>query len=160
LYFRYFPRLAKFFSHVVTTSDPHVIEDLIGEAMLRICHQSAALATERSVHVSIMRIAYRCGCERLPADGHPSRLAPRPSARTPGRYGKPESPWQSLHKILAALPAAERAVVHLVYSGHSCQEVADILGMRCESVDAHLTSSRAALDPWLASRSEQPSGSA
>jgi DNA-directed RNA polymerase specialized sigma24 family protein len=153
LYFLYFLQLANFFTHVVAPSAASVVEDLIVEAMFRIWHESAALAREASVHVSIMRIAYRCGCERLPADGHPNQLPTRPSSRNLGRDGKPESPWQSLHKILAVLPMAERAVIHLVYSGHSRQEVADILGMSCESVDAYLVSSRISLRPWLAERS-------
>jgi DNA-binding CsgD family transcriptional regulator len=38
----------------------------------------------------------------------------------------------------------------MVYSGHSRQEVADILGMSCESVDMHLAHSRVALDARLA----------
>jgi DNA-directed RNA polymerase specialized sigma24 family protein len=153
LYFRYFPQLTKFFSHVVTTSDPHVIEELIEEAMFRIWHESAALATQKSPHVSIMRVAYRCGCECRPAEGQPDKSPPKPSGRYLGRDRNPESTWQSLHKSLAALPVAERAVIHLVYSGHSCQEVADILDMSCESVDALLGSSRVALDQWLASSS-------
>ena len=147
-YFSYFPQLAKFFSHVVATSAPEVIENLIEETMFRVWHESGALSKEASVHVSIMRIAYKCGCERLSAYGQPHDPPPSPSARQLGRHGNLEPPWQSLHKHLAALPQAERAFIHLVYSGHSRKEVAEILDMSCASVDAHLASSRLALDHW------------
>jgi DNA-directed RNA polymerase specialized sigma24 family protein len=146
LYFLYFPQLAKFFSRVVTTSARDVVDALIADAMLRIWHESAALATEESPHVSIMRIAYQCGCHPVPACDQPNQSAPRASPRELGGYRGSESPWQRLHMSIAALPVRERAVIHLVYSGHSRQEVADILGMSCESVDMHLARSRIALD--------------
>jgi DNA-directed RNA polymerase specialized sigma24 family protein len=154
LYFLYFPQLAKFFSRVVTTSARDVVDALIADAMLRIWHESAALATEVSPHVSIMRIAYQCGCHRIPACDQPNQSAPRASPRELGGYRGPASPWQRLHMIIAALPATERAVIHLVYSGHSRQEVADILGMSCESVDMHLARSRIALYAPCAPSSE------
>ena len=152
LYFLYFPQLAKFFSRVLATPDAHVIEDLIAEVMSHVWYVSGAFGREKSVDESILRIAYRCACARLPVEGQPNQLVPRPASRNLDLNRKPESPWQRLHNILAALPMAQRAVIQLVYSGHSRQEVADILDTSCESVDAHLATARVALDPWLASR--------
>ena len=153
LYFLYFLQLANFFSHVMAASAADDVEHLVVETMLRIWRASPDLARETSAHVAIMRIAYRYGSERCPADGDAS---PPPWPASPSRARNPASPWQSLHKTLAELPRVDRAVVHLVYSGHSRQEVADILSMSHVSVDARLASSRAALGPWLASRSPVP----
>jgi len=161
LYFLYFPQLAKFFSHVVATSVPQLVEDLIAETMLRIWRESAALARETSVHVSIMRIAYRCGCEHFPAHNQPNESSSGPLSRNLCRdswfFRKPKSQWQRLHEIIAALPAAERVVIHLVYSGHSRSEVAAILSISGEMVDGYLAASRISLRDWL---TERPVGEA
>ena len=157
LYFLYFPQLTRFFSHLVATSAPELVENLTAETMFRVWSGSAALTTETSIHVSIMRIAYKCGCEHLHADGRPNQWSRRPTSCNLGRddwfLREPTSHWQRLHKILAVLPPAERAVIHLVYSGHSRSEAADILSISGEMVDRYLAASRISLSHWRAERS-------
>ncbi|MBV9726366.1 MAG: hypothetical protein JO299_14490 [Gammaproteobacteria bacterium] len=155
LYFLYFPRLAKFLSQLLATSDSRLIEELIMEAMFRIWHESGALATRPSAHVCTMRIVFRCVCTRLPADDHPGHLAPKCPIPDLNGDGKSTARWERLHELLPALPVSQRAVIYLVYSGYSREQVTEILEMSCDSVDRCLASSRVVLDSWFA-RSSAP----
>lgn len=155
LYMLYFPRLARFFTHLTAMSATDVVEDLIVDTMLDVWRKSATFERKCSVHVSILRLAFAHGSKRL-AEGDrlrsSSELVRRGSDCDAWLSGSPKAPLP-LPEVLATLCVAERAVVHLVHSGHSREEVADILSMPGESVDAHLGSSMIALHPWLASRS-------
>lgn len=155
LHMLYFPRLVRFFTHLAATSATDVIEDLVTDTMFDVWGKSATFERERPVHVSIMRLAYVRGRQRL-AEG--DRLRCSPNSGLPGSNCDTRLPGSSevsvaLPEVFATLHVAERAVVHFVHSGHSRQEVADILRMSGESVDAHLASSMIALHPWLVSRS-------
>ena len=68
----------------------------------------------------------------LRRSGGEARLASRPALP------------QLLSEEFEALIPSARAIIHLVYSGHSRQEVAEVLSISCEGVDACLTSWRAA----------------
>jgi DNA-directed RNA polymerase specialized sigma24 family protein len=155
LYVLYFPRLARFFTHLTAMSATDLVEDLITDTMFDVWRQSATFERKRSVHVSILRLAYAHG-RKLLAGGDRLRSSselPRRGSDCDARLsGSPKAPLP-LPQVLATLRVAERAVVHLVHSGHSRQEVADILSMPGESVDAHLASSMIVLHPWLVSRS-------
>ena len=110
-------------------------------------------AFQSSVHVWILSIAYRCGSELLARHGDPGRSTTRPPICTPHRDDGTLDPRpQDLHEMLSTLPPTERALVHLVYSRHSQQEVADILGMSRAVVNVYLASSMVTLHPWLAAR--------
>jgi DNA-directed RNA polymerase specialized sigma24 family protein len=155
LYVLYFPRLARFFTHLTAMSATDVVEDLITDTMFDVWRKSATFERKYSAHVSIMRLAYAHGSKRL-AEGDRLRSSPELLRRGSGcdalLFGSPKAPLP-LPEVLATLRVAERAVVHLVHSGHSRQEVADILSMPGESVDAHLACSMITLRPWLVSRS-------
>jgi DNA-directed RNA polymerase specialized sigma24 family protein len=154
LYMLYFPRLARFFTHLTPMSATDVVEDLITGTMFDVWRKSVTFERTRSVHVSIMRLAYAHGSKRL-AEGDQLRSSPELLRRgldcDASFSGGPKAPLPVL-EVLGSLRVAERAVVHLVHSGHSRQEVADILSIPDESVDTHLASSMSALRPWLASR--------
>jgi DNA-directed RNA polymerase specialized sigma24 family protein len=155
LHMLYFPRLARFFTHLTAMSATDVVDDLITDTMFDVWRKSATFERKRSVHVSIMQLAYAHGGKHL-AEGNRLRSSPellrRDSDCDVSLSGSPAAPLP-LREVLATLCVAERAVVHLVHSGHSRQEVADILSMPGESVDARLASSMIALHPWLAWRS-------
>jgi DNA-directed RNA polymerase specialized sigma24 family protein len=80
----------------------------------------------------------------------PQQFSNGPESRT-WLWNRPEA-LPPLSDVLATLHVNERAVVHLVHSGHSREEAADILSMSCHSVDTYLASSMIALHPWLAAR--------
>lgn len=159
LHMLYFRRLVRFFTHLTATSATDVIEDLVTDTMFDVWGKSATFERERSVHVSIMRLAYVHGTKRL-AEGDWLRCSPKsslPGSNCDARLPSSSDVPTPLPEVFAALRVAERAVVHFVHSGHSRQQVADILSMSGESVDAHLASSMIALHPWLASRSRSGS---
>lgn len=150
----YFSRLVKFFAHLAPMSAAEVIDDLVADTMFDVWRTSASLERSPSLHVAIMRIAW----------GHAStHLAHHEAPLPPPRQLSNDAEsniWLSsrsealppLSDVLARLHVNERAVVHLVRSGHSRQEVADILRMSCHTVDAYLASSMIALHPWLAAK--------
>jgi DNA-directed RNA polymerase specialized sigma24 family protein len=150
----YFSRLVKFFAHLAPMSAAEVIDDLVADTMFDVWRNSANLERSRSLHVAIMRIAW------IHASAHLARSeVPLPSPQRSSNDPEPNN-WLSsrpealppLSDVLATLHVNERAVVHLVHSGHSHQEVADILRMSCHAVDTYLASSMIALHPWLAAK--------
>ena len=106
------------------------------------------------VGVAIMRIAWAHVSTHLARSEvplpppHQSSDAPESNTSLSSR---PEA-LPPLSDVLATLHVNERAVMHLVHSGHSRQEVAEILSMSWHTVDAYLASSMIALHPWLAAR--------
>ena len=149
----YFSRLVKFFVHLAPMSAAEVVDDLVADTMFDVWRTRASLERCPSLHVAIMRIAWAHANTHLAHGEAP--LPPQQSSNGP----EPNS-WLSsrpetlppLSDVLATLHVNERAVVHLVHSGHSHQEVADILRVSCHTVDAYLASSMIALHPWLAAR--------
>lgn len=143
LHLAYFPLLARFFRYLTATPATEVIEDLIADTLFDVWRSSATFSRETSVYVSIMRFAYAHGRKRL-AEGEP-RQADLPSLSEPsdqnGWLASRSGATRDLPEVFALLGVAERAVVYLVYSGHSRQEVMNILGMSREALDAHLASS-------------------
>jgi DNA-directed RNA polymerase specialized sigma24 family protein len=156
----YFSQLAKFFMHVAPMAAAEVIDDLIADTMYEVWRMSASLGRGCSVHVAVMRIAWEHGSKHLThSEAHlssPQRFSERPESKT-WLSIRPEA-LRPLSDVLATLHVSERAVVQLVYSGHSLQEVADILKMSCQAVDAYLASAMIALHPWLAARSSSTTG--
>jgi DNA-directed RNA polymerase specialized sigma24 family protein len=150
----YFSRLVKFFVHLAPLSAAEVIEDLVADTMFDVWCTRASLGRGSSLHVAIMRIAWARASKHLAQ----SEVSPPPPRQISD--GAESKAWFSiwpealprLSDVLATLHVNERAVVHLVHSGHSRQEVADILSMSCHTVDAYLASSMIALHPWLAAR--------
>ena len=146
LHSHYFSRLVRFFAHLMPSSAPEVVDDLIADTLFEVWRQCATFASDSSVHVAIMRVAW----------GHASRCLANSEARRPspealsGCRGaetrlssRPAVPQLLSEEFEALIPSA-RAIIHLVYSGHSRQEVGEVLSISCEAVDACLTSWRAA----------------
>jgi DNA-directed RNA polymerase specialized sigma24 family protein len=156
----YFSRLVKFFMHLAPMAAPEVIDDLVADTMYDVWRMSAGLGRGCSVHVAIMRIAWEHGSKRLAhSEVHQSsreRLSKGPESKT--WLSTRSEALRPLSDVLATLHASERAAVQLVYSGHSMQEVADILNMPCQAVDVYLASAMIALHPWLAARDSSTTG--
>lgn len=141
LHGEYFSRLGKFFANLMLLSAPEVVDDLIADTLFDVWRQCATFASESSVHVAIMRLAWAHGSKRL-ATSAARRPSPEPLPRSRGRLTRLSSRIEApqLSEVFEALPPSERATIHLVYSGHSRQDIADILSISCESVDACLSS--------------------
>lgn len=156
----YFSRLVKFFMHLAPMSAAEVIDDLVADTMFDVWRTSASLERSPSLHVAIMRIAWAHASTHL---AHSA--VPLPPSQHFSNGPEPETWFSSrpealppLSAVLATLHVNERAVVHLVHSGHSRQEVSDILSMSCHTVDAYLASSMITLHPWLAARYSSTTG--
>jgi DNA-directed RNA polymerase specialized sigma24 family protein len=147
LHTEYFSRLVKFFTHLTPSSTPEVVDDLIADTLFDVWCTSANFASDSSVHVAIMRIAWAQGKRHLASSEAaqptqaPLYLTQDPQTRLAVRT----EAEQLTAEAFAALPPMGRVVIHLVYSGHSRQEVADIVNTPRESVDAHLSS-------WMSAR--------
>jgi DNA-directed RNA polymerase specialized sigma24 family protein len=150
----YFSRLARFFTHLVPMADAAIIDDLVADTMFDVWRMSATFGRGPSVHVAIMRIAWKHGSKHLASSRMPASLPERFCTRAESKT------WRSagteslrpLSGVLATLHVNERAVVQLVHSGHSRQEVADILSMPCHAIETYLASAMIALHPWLAAK--------
>ena len=147
LHAEYFSRLVKFFTHLLPASTPEVVDDLIADTLFDVWCRSANFASDSSVHVAIMRLAWAHANEHL-ASSEAGQPASEPLRRT--RSWQTRLPVRTeaeelTAELFAALPPMGRVVVHLVYSGHSRQQVADIVNTSRASVDAHLSS-------WMSAR--------
>ena len=142
----YFSRLANFFMLLVPMAAAEIIDDLVADTMFDVWRMSASLGRGPSVRVAIMRIAWKHGSKHLAYSGVHSRAEPKTWLSTGTEALRP------LSGVLATLHPNERAVVQLVHSGHSRQEVAEILSMPCHTIDAYLASAMIALHPWLAAK--------
>ena len=140
LHAEYFSRLVKFFTHLLPLT-PEVLDDLIADTLFEVWRTSATFASDSSVHVAIMRLAWAHGSKHL-ANSEARQATPEPPCGTRDRQTRlavRTEAEQLTAEAFAALPPMGRVVIHLVYSGHSRQEVADIVNTPCESVDAHLS---------------------
>jgi DNA-directed RNA polymerase specialized sigma24 family protein len=153
----YYPRLARLFSHLTTTREPGPIEHLIEETMLSVWLARESLDDVTSVYVWTMGIAFDHARQPLEiksqlheAVSHPPR-AIRGADRDMG-YVLDSGPQRWVYSLLGPLSVEERAVVHFVYTGHSCQDIADIMSLSCEQV--HMLLSRASIYMRSAAASE------
>jgi DNA-directed RNA polymerase specialized sigma24 family protein len=156
----YFSRLASFFTHLVPMAAAEIIDDLVADTMFDVWRMSATLGRGPCVQVAIMRIAWKHGSKHLAASGIPASLPEQfctPAGSKTWRSTGTES-LRPLSGVLATLHVNERAVVQLVHSGHSRQEVADILSMPCHAIDTYLASAMIALHPWLAAKYSYTTG--
>jgi DNA-directed RNA polymerase specialized sigma24 family protein len=146
LHCEYFPRLVAFFAQLMPLAAPDELDDLIADTLFDVWRQCVNFASDSSVHVAIMRVAWAHGSRRL-ANNEARRHSPEARSGSrggPTRLSSQTGPPQPLSEAFEALTHSERAIILLVYSGHSRQEVADIVSISCEAVDASLTSWRKA----------------
>jgi DNA-directed RNA polymerase specialized sigma24 family protein len=136
LYDAYLPRLIGLFRHVVAANDSSLVGQLVEETMMGVWLKRESLAESDSPHVSIMSQAVAHARRRL----EKQRRVSTPRERTP------------MLSMLAALSVDERAVMHFVYTGHSREQVAALLGGSCEGVDALLSSARTCMRRGFARR--------
>jgi DNA-directed RNA polymerase specialized sigma24 family protein len=150
LHCEYFSRLVKFFAHLMPLSAPEVVDDLIADTLFDVWRQCVTFASDSSVHVAIMRVAWAHGSRRLASsEDTPEALSGSRGGQV--RLGSQTGVPQLLSEVFEALTPPGRAIIHLVYSGHSRQEVAYVLNISCEAVDACLTSWRTAHGAGLVS---------
>jgi DNA-directed RNA polymerase specialized sigma24 family protein len=141
LHGKYFSRLVNFFAHLMPLSAPEVVDDLTADTLFDVWRQCATFARDSSVHVAIMRIAWAHGSRRLP-NSEARRPSSEGSRGGQTRLSSRTAVPRLSSEVFEALTPSGRGIIHLVYSGHSRQEVADVLGISCEAVNACLATWR------------------
>jgi DNA-directed RNA polymerase specialized sigma24 family protein len=142
LYALYFVRLANFLRHLTMRGD--LVDELIDDTMLELWRESGSLAADSSVSVAIARLAY-CSAKKRIVEA--SEIPPRlqhdvedtdhdPSLMVFNNAAKKQD-------CFLDLPFEERALLHLVYAcGYSRPDIAKIMDISCECVDALLGDAR------------------
>ncbi len=150
LYWVYFPRLAKFFAHLTTTTTSGIIQDLINDTMLGAWRASGSFESNSSVYVWIMSRAFVNARAHLNRGNDLRHGAALDALRTVAGYTLAETTQesQSVRGAFVGLRVVERAVVHFVYTGRSRQEIATILSVSCECVNEILAGARLGMRPW------------
>src|SRR5215831_19299360 len=110
LHAEYFSRLVKFFTHLMLSPTPEVVDDLIADTLFDVWRTSATFASDSSVHVAIMRLAWAHGSKHL-ASSEARQATPEPLCGTRDRQTRLAVRTESEQltaEAFAALPPVER----------------------------------------------------
>jgi DNA-directed RNA polymerase specialized sigma24 family protein len=124
LYLGYFPYLERLFEHLLDTADTQLILSLINETLYELWYSSQVSRLPAALNDWMLRCAIKQARRFLR-----QQLGPYPKS----------------HGLLGGLSFEERGVVYLAYTGHSRVQVASIMRLSCEAVDALLAHARVRL---------------
>lgn len=120
--------------------DPNEAEDAVQDAFLRYLEKRPEFRDEGHERAWLLKVT---------ANGCKSRLRERrrhPTTQLLDTYPAPDMDCRELAEAILALPANQRAAVHLhYYEGYTTEEIAAILGQRPGTVRSHLSRAREAL---------------
>ena len=120
--------------------DPFEAEDAVQDTFLRYLEKRPDFREEGHEKAWLLTVC---------ANGCKSRLRQRksrPTTELPDTYPAPDPDSGAVAEAVFALPANQRAAVHLFYyEGYSTQEFARILGQRPGTVRSHLSRARETL---------------
>lgn len=140
LYLLYHRRLARFLTRL--TSRGEVAEEIINDTFWVVWQRAGDFRGASLVSTWILGIAYRRALKAL------QRLRPTLAAED-GIGEASEEPWQHaelsewLSVALARLPHEQRTVLELAYTlGHSCEEIAAIMGCPVNTVKTRMFHAR------------------
>lgn len=124
--------------------DPYEAEDAVQDTYLRYLEKRPQFRDEGHEKAWLLTVC---------ANGCKSRLRRekrRPTVELLDIYPAPDRDTGEVAEAVMALPANQRAVVHLFYyEGYSTQEIANILGQRPGTVRSHLSRARESLRQTL-----------
>ena len=124
--------------------DPYEAEDAVQDTYLRYLEKRPDFRDEGHEKAWLLTVC---------ANGCKSRLRRekrRPTVELLDIYPAPDRDTGEVAEAVMALPANQRAVVHLFYyEGYSTQEIANILGQRPGTVRSHLGRARESLRQTL-----------
>jgi RNA polymerase sigma-70 factor, ECF subfamily len=144
LYFNYHGRLAQFLTRLTSRRD--AIEEAINDTFWIVWQKAAQFRGDSRASTWIMGIAWRCGLKALrragplPPEHGESMLDAVPSFDTTLAS---EELREWLQSGLRTLPFEQRATMELAYFlGHSCEEIASIMGCPVNTVKARMFQAR------------------
>lgn len=136
LYFLYHRRLARFLTRLTARTD--VAEEVINDTFWVVWQRAADFRGASLVSTWILGIAYRRALKTL------RRLRPAPPEEDAQEHPT-DVPWERaelsewLAVALAQLPLEQRTVLELAYNlGHSCEEIARIVGCPANTVKTRM----------------------
>ncbi len=151
LYFLYHRRLSRFISRLTPRRD--LVEEIINDTLWTVWKKAGDFRGASQVSTWILGIAYRQSLSSLRrANAHPtveaSEAHPPPAAED--GYALDETrEW--LGRALLTLPLEQRMVIELTYFlGHSCEEIAAIVGCPVNTVKTRMFYARRKLKAVLA----------
>lgn len=124
--------------------DPYEAEDAVQDTFLRYLEKQPALNGTDHEKAWLLKVTVN-GCKsRL------RRMKRHPQEELLDIYPAPDGESGEVAEAVFALPANQRAVVHLFYyEGYSTEEIAQILGQRPGTVRSHLSRARERLRQTL-----------
>jgi RNA polymerase sigma-70 factor (ECF subfamily) len=144
LYFNYHGRLAQFLTRLTSRRD--AIEEAINDTFWIVWQKAAQFRGDSRASTWIMGIAWRCGLKALrragplPPEHGESMLDATPSIDATLAS---EELREWLQSGLRTLPFEQRATMELAYFlGHSCEEIASIMGCPVNTVKARMFQAR------------------
>lgn len=124
--------------------EPHEAQDAVQDAYLRYLEKRPQFRDGEHAKAWLLKVT---------ANGCKSRLRARkrhPTVELLDVYPAPGRDSEELVEAILALPANQRAAVHLhYYEGYSTGEIAEILGQRPGTMRSHLSRAREALRNYL-----------
>jgi RNA polymerase sigma-70 factor (ECF subfamily) len=155
LYRCYYPRLRRFLERV--TRRPQLVEEVLNDTMLVVWRKANTYNLRSKVSTWIFGIAFRRALKAMKRVDEPVDFDADSDVDvvSPG----PESAMQQvelramLNRALSALSPEHRAVLELTYyEGHSCREIADIMGCPVDTVKTRMFHARRRLKVLIAAR--------
>lgn len=145
LYFDYHGRLGQFLTRLTARRD--AIDEAINDTFWIVWQKAAQFRGDSRASTWIMGIAWRCGLKALrrsgplPPEHADSLVDVLTSPIDPTLDNEELREW--LESGLRALPFEQRATMELAYFlGHSCEEIASIMGCPVNTVKARMFQAR------------------
>jgi RNA polymerase sigma-70 factor, ECF subfamily len=144
LYFNYHGRLAQFLTRLTGRRD--AIEEAINDTFWIVWQKAAQFRGDSRASTWIMGIAWRCGLKALRRSGplppeHGEAMVDAMPSLDTTLASEELREW--LDSGLRTLPFEQRATMELAYfMGHSCEEIASIMGCPVNTVKARMFQAR------------------
>ena len=144
LYRAYHRRLDRFLARLTRRAD--VVEEVINDTFWIVWQKAAQFRGDSRASTWIMGIAWRCAMKALrrntdaSAEAFANSMPSDPVVAEPASVDERQE-W--LERGMATLPVEQRATMELAYfMGHSCEEIASIMGCPVNTVKARMFQAR------------------
>jgi len=144
LYLHYYPRLARFLRRMTRRHD--LVDEIVIDTFVVVWQKAGDFRGDSRVSTWIMGIAYRRGLNLLRAEyraGEHTLLPATHDQRLPDPAAEQSDVADLLERALESLSPDHRAVLELsYYLGHSCGEIAAIIGCPVNTVKTRMFHAR------------------
>jgi RNA polymerase sigma-70 factor (ECF subfamily) len=135
---------------------PHVVEEVLNDAMLVVWRKAASFNGESKVSTWIFSIAYRKALKALKRFDEPVESDDRDFESTqPGPEGQlmQRQRWALLLQQIGRMSAEQRTVIELTYyHGYAYRDIAQIMGCPVDTVKTRMFHARRRLRQFVSER--------